>query len=277
MRKLLCAGAVLSASLLALPAYAGFWINPVMSASGAADIDNSHGNDVKTTTYGIMGGNEFFTLGYKNTNYKFSGWDPIDKLQMLFADVHYASSFNETLGYFLGLELAAGWEDDFSLSDNYSIRPRAGISFAFDNNFSLLLGVKANFNEAKNRFIPIVGLKYRDPSEMGFSALLGYPDTSLQYRFNAYLALMGALSAVNQDVYQLRSDSPLAHDGYLVEDSFNGRLGLVFTPVQAFTISAGVDASFNREYKLYNEYGDELATFETDNAWGGYINFDVNF
>lgn len=277
MRKLLCAGVAFYAAIMAQPAYAGFWVNPIMSASGAADIDDSHGNDVKTTTYGIMGGNEFFTLGYKNTHYSFSGWEPIDKLQMLFADIHYASNFNEHLGYFVGLELASGWEEDFSLSDNYSIRPRVGISYAIDRNFSLLLGVKANFNEADNRFIPIVGLKYRDPSEIGFSTLLGYPETTLQYRFNNYLALMGRFYAVNQDVYQLRSDSPMAPDGYLVEESMNGRLGLVFTPMQTFSISAGLDASFNREYKVYNEYGDELKSWETDTAWGGYVNFDVNF
>lgn len=278
MRKICVLAATVAALSVAPASFANFWMTPIFSHSTSADIDGSSG-DMSSTTYGLMGGNDYFTLGYKSTDYSYSGngFQPFDDLSLLFGDAHYEDMFTNSVGYFIGAELTFGWEDDVHLSDDYSFRPRAGLNFVVNQDVTLLLGGKVNFNEADDKFTPILGLKYRDPSDMGFYALIGYPQTDIQYRFNNYFAAVGSLTAVNQDVYQLADDNKIARKGYVMEDSYNAKAGIVLTPMQSFTINAGVDLALDRDYDLYNSNGDKISTYSTDPALGAYVNFDVNF
>jgi hypothetical protein len=277
MRKLtkLAAAMAFSAACASASA-AGFWLSPIYSYNSSADAGGFNG-DVKTTSYGIQGGYDFFTLGYKSTDYEFDRNDWLDTLHLLFADIHYDGNFSQGFGYFLGLGGSFGWENDFSASDNYTVRPRAGLSFDFGNDFGAMLGLKANFNEADNRFAPIAAIKYRRLGDYGLSMVLGYPDTSLMYRFTQSIALEGSASFFNQDVYQLSDDNAFAPEGYFWEDSVNANLGVVLTPLDALTLRAGVDATFSRDLKVYNSDGDEITTINSDPSYGVYVNGSLNF
>ncbi len=277
MRKLTkLASAVAFGAACASASAAGFWISPIYSSMSSADAGGFNG-DVKTTSYGIQGGYDFFTLGYKSTDYDFDRNDWLDKLHLLFADIHYDGNFSQGFGYFLGLGGSFGWENDFHASENYTVRPRAGVSVRLNPDFSLMLGLKANFNEAENRFIPIVALKYRSLGDYGLSGVFGYPETRVMYRWADWIALEGSVSAFNQDVYQLSDDSALARKGYFVEDSFNAAAGFVVNPVEAITLRAGVNATFDRDFKIYSNDGDEIHKYSSDPSYGFYLNGSANF
>lgn len=277
MRKLTkLASAVAFGAACASASAAGFWISPIYSSMSSADAGGFNG-DVKTTSYGIQGGYDFFTLGYKSTDYGFDRNDWLDKLHLLFADIHYDGNFSQGFGYFLGLGGSFGWENDFHASENYTVRPRLGLSFDFGNGFGAMLGLKANFNEADNRFAPIAAVKYRRLGDYGLSMVLGYPDASMMYRFTQAIAVEGSASFFNQDVYQLSDDNAMAPKGYFWEDSVNANVGVVLTPLDALTLRAGVDASFSRDFKVYNHDGDEIRTVSGDPSYGFYLNGALNF
>lgn len=277
MRKLsILAVAVTLGAMSAGAVASGFWLSPIYSSTSSADAGGFNG-DVKTTSYGIQGGYDFFTLGYKVTDYDFDRNDYLGKLHLLYADIHHDGGFSDGFGYFVGLGGSFGWEDDFHASESYTLRPRAGLSFDFGNGFGAMLGLKANFNEADNRFAPIAAVKYRRLGDYGLSMVLGYPDTSLMYRFTQSVALEGAASFFNQDVYQLSDDSAFAPKGYFYEDSVNANVGVVLTPLEALTLRAGVDASFSRDFKLYNHDGDEIRTISADPSYGFYLNGALSF
>lgn len=277
MRKICMVAAVVTA-LAAVPSQAAFWITPTFSTSSSADIDDSNG-DISSTSYGLMGGNEYFTLGYKGTTYDFSGPDLLDDMSLLFVDVHFDGKFTGNLGYFAGLGAAFGWEDDFDMSENYNLKPRAGITYSFGGDYRLAAGVGASINEPDSSVYPILTLNYREPSDLGLSYKLGFPMVDAQYRFNNLLALTGKLTAipVNQDIYQLSSTSMLARDGYLAEEYAEAKVGVVLTPMQAFSISAGVGYDFRHEYKIYDHDGNEFRSFDTDPSYSAYINFNARF
>ena len=100
-----------------------------------------------------------------------------------------------------------------------------------------------------------------------------------QYRFNDLFALNGKVTAVpvNQDIYQLSDDSSVARKGYLAEESAEANIGVTITPMQAFSITAGVGVKFDHEYKIYNKYGDEIRSYETDPSGQAYIGFNAHF
>ncbi len=272
MRKVLLMSVIL-AGLSAMPAQA-LWVSGDVSATDKTKF-GSYGN-MSTKVYKIMFGNDIFTVGYKTTDYDFSHYSPIDKLHLLFGDIHYEGSINTTVGYFVGTQASLGWEDEFHASDNYSLSPRAGLSFVINEDFSIQAGVCGNINEAKSVVLPILALRYRDPSDLGFSAVIG-SENAARYRFNEYVAAEASLAIKNQEIYQLKDDSVLAHKGYLVEESSNAKLGLIVTPLTAFNIRAGVSVDFDRDYKIYNHSGDKIRTIDTDSNVGGYLNCDYNF
>lgn len=278
MRKICLMAAVVAASLAAAPSYASFWITPTFSTSSKANFDNAPG-DISTTTYGLKGGNEYFTLGYKGTSYDFSGPELFDDMSLLFADAHYNDKVSQNWGYFVGLGVAFGWEDDFHISENYNLRPRAGLSYAFSGDYTLNFGIGANINEPDSKVYPIVTLNYRDKSDYGLSYVLGFPMIDAQYRFNDLIALTGNVTAipVNQEIYQLADDSRLAREGYFAEESAEANLGIILTPLKSLSINAGVGVKFAQEYNIYDKNGNEIRSYETDPSCQAYLGFNAHF
>ena len=113
MRKLsILAVAVTLGAMSAGAVASGFWLSPIYSSTSSAYAGGFNG-DVKTTSYGIQGGYDFFTLGYKVTDYDFDRNDWLGKLHLLYADIHHDGGFSDGFGYFVGLGGSFGWEDDF--------------------------------------------------------------------------------------------------------------------------------------------------------------------
>ncbi len=277
MRKLAFLAATTLVCLSAPSMAADFTVTPVYSHLGAADFDGASG-DVKTSSYGLVGNNDFLTLGYTKTEYDFSNRPDVD-MNKVFADLRYAKVNPGTLGYFVGGGLAFGWEDDFHPSENYSITPRAGLNYDFGNEWRVTGGLSMNINEIENYFQPIFMVHYRSPDSLGFSGVFGTKNHA-QYRFTNAMAVEGTLRGIDRDIYQLSDDNSKhgsAAEGYLMERSIAASAGVVLNPLDALTLRAGVEARFDRELKVYDKDGNKLGKQDIDPSYGLYINGSLSF
>lgn len=274
MRKILVLAA--AAALASTPAMAEFWVTPTYSHMSSADLDGTN-DKAKTSSYGIVGGNDYVTLGYKKTEYSFNDSDDLD-LNLLYGDLHVSGGLTDSLGYFAGVGLTLGWEDDFNPSENYSLKPRAGLTYDFGNDWAISGGVDTNFNEVENYFQPILLVKYRQIGDYGLSAVLG-TSNHVMYRFSDLIAVEGKVNGINREIYQLadKSKRGAARDGYFIERNIAANAGVVLTPASALTVKAGVEASFDREMKLYNKSGDLIGKRDVDPTYGFYLSGSVNF
>lgn len=246
------------------------------SANAKADIDG--GGEMSSTVYNLNFVTEHFAFALKHTAYDYSGmaYDPVDSLTFLRFDVRDEGKISGPVNYFAGLSYGIGFEDDVHLSDNYSIMPRAGIGYEFSKSIQGFIGAAANFNEADNKFLPIIGIKIGNDSDHGLSGSIAYPATRVNYRVNEMLAFEGSLLTV-KELYQLSDDSKLYRKGYVMEESYGAALGVIFNPLKSLTIRAGLQSYFDREYTIYTDGGNEIASYDADPSIGGYLNFGLNF
>ena len=274
MRKVTLLAAVLAC--FAAPAMANWSVTPIYTYLGKADTKDVK-DEVKTSTYGLEVANEYFTFGYTRTNYDFKNSYDID-LNKLYADAKYDKINRGTWGYFLGMGVAFGWEDDFHMSKNYQITPRAGVNYDFGNDWFVSLGVGFDLNEIENYVDPVFLIAYRDPSALGLSGSIGTYN-HIQYRFSDAVALEGTVNYIDRDVYQLadKAKHGAAREGYFMEKSISANAGVVATPIDMFTLKAGVEARFDREYKVYDKDGHKLRTYDSDPAYGFYLSGALNF
>ncbi|WP_303964298.1 hypothetical protein [Succinatimonas hippei] len=258
-------------------AEASFWMNASGSHNSDADLSGAPG-DVSISTYNIVGGYDFVTVGYKRTDYDFSSSssDWYDSLNYLYVDLHHNFALNDTFGVFGGLTLASGFEDDFHFDDNYSISPRAGISISFTDRITGFAGAYAQFNEVDNKYLPILGVKIGNDSEKGLSGSIAYPATRINYRFNSMLALEGTFLTI-KDLYQLSDDSSKLKKGYVFEEGYGVSGGVVLTPLKGMSVRAGIQSYFDREYTYYDHGGNERSSVDVDPSVGFYANLSYGF
>ena len=254
-----------------------FFINANGSFNGDADIDDLGGAEVSTSVYRLMAGNQYFTFAYKHTAYDFSGIDdPFDSLNYLALDGRYEGKFDGTWGYFTGLTLAMGFEDDIHVSDNYAVTPRIGMSYQIAKGTDVFLGALAQFNDVDNVYLPIVGIKFGSEQDLGWSGSIAYPATRVTYRPFKSFAVESTLLTV-REVYQLADDSDLMPEGYIFEESYGLSAGIIYTPLDLLELRAGVQSFFDREYTLYDAGGDEIKSYDVDPSVGGYFNVNFRF
>ena len=243
-----------------------------------ADIKNSGGDELSTRSYDLSLSNKYVTVGYKRTDYDFSKEDAFNSLNKGYVDLRYNGPLGADLGYFVGLTAGLLFEEGASLSDSYSLAPRVGIGYSFNKDITAFFGATANINAAKNIYLPIIGLKVGDESDYGWSGALAYPETRLSYRFNQYVAVHGTFMTV-RDIYHLDDSESKAEmrDGFFREDSYGLGVGATLTPMEHVKLSAGVFSYFDRSFKIYDQAGNEIDSFDADNAAGFYFRAGANF
>lgn len=264
--------AILAASC---SANASFFVSSSASYDGKADFKNSDEN-VEISSFTINAGTDFLTLTYKRTDFDWSNDYNLDTLHYLYADLHHSGEITKKFTYHAGIGLAAGFEDDFHADENYSIAPRLAIGYKFNNDFSFFGGAYAQFNEADNKFMPIIGMKYRNDDALGFSGSIAYPATKANYKFNDFISANATL-LVHKEFYQLSDNSSFAKSGYVFDESVGTSLGVTLNPLSMLSIDAGVNCYFEHEYTLYNHNGDEIGSLEVDPSLGGYVNVRARF
>lgn len=282
MKISMLAAAVATAAACALSTAvaAPFMVN--FDAIGTADADIKGSNaEMKTTSYGLSGGTDWITVGVNRTDYDFSntnGVEPFDSLNKIYVDLRHDGYITSNIRYYAGLNLAALYEDDIDLGDSYNISPRVAIGWEFMNGITAFAGAYASLNEADNIFEPILGLEVGRDRDIGWSGAIAYPATRIQYRFNPTWAIDANFMTV-RDTYHLDNDAAKGdfRDGYMREESYGAGIGVTFSPVKMVKLSAGLFSYWDREFKFYNNSGNELGTVETDNSNGAYFRGSLVF
>lgn len=268
---------LLSASPVASAANLGpIAINANYTGTADADIKGDNG-ELNTQAFTFDATYDFITFIYSNTQYDFSlpqgESEPFDSLEKVAIDLHHNGHISSNIFYSLGLNLGVLYESDMDIGDSYNVSPRVAFGWTFSNGMTAFLGAYANFNEADDIYLPIVGLKLGDEKDLGWMGSIAYPATMVQYRFNHWLAA-GASFMTIRDIYHLDDDVSTKGnwaDGYLREESYGAGLHVTLTPVQHLKLTAGVFSYFDREFTVFNSGGDEIDSFETDNSYGLFL------
>lgn len=242
-----------------------------------ADIKGTNSN-VQNSSFGFILGGSYndidYSVEYKRSEYDFSGsYEPFDALNKIAFDFSQDVSLSSHLQLYYGLNLGALFESSLALSDSYSVSPRAALGWNFYSNMTAYLGAYANFNAADNVFLPIVGLKIGNNSDMGWTGSIAYPETKLQYRFNRSLSADITYLTV-RDTYYIDSSYG---DAYFREESQGASIGATYNFTPKMHLSGGVFGYFDRELKFYNGSGDEIGTLDVDNNVGAYARFTFAF
>lgn len=275
------ATAAAAACAVATAAENPFLVNFDVIGTADADIKGSNA-EMKTTSYGLNAGNKWFTIGVNRTDYDFSntnGVEPFDSLNKIYADLRYDGYLTSSIRYYAGINLAALYESDIDLGDSYNIAPRIAVGWEFMDGITAFAGAYASLNEADNIFEPILGLEVGREGDIGWSGAIAYPTTRIQYRFNPTWAVDANFMTV-RDTYYLDDDSSKPaklKNGYMREESYGAGIGVTFTPVKMIKLSAGLFSYWDREFKFYDNGGNELGTVETDNSNGAYLRGSLVF
>jgi hypothetical protein len=232
-----------------------------------------------------------FSLSYTRSHYSWSNpgrlpfnnsnRDPWDTLQSLNFDVNFDGDFKllsegRQLRWFAGGNIYSSWESD--LSNSFGLGGRLGLAYSLNSNWSFRLGGFLRYHPTGVDGFPLLGLSWQqDGAErQGWSLALGSPSTMVQYRFNPWLALsLGA--SYHYGVHRLADDSPVYSAGYVRSRHLVAGIYANVTPVERLNLSLGLEGNFWRELRLYNDDGDDLDSYEVDNALGLVFSFSYGF
>ncbi len=256
---------------LSLNASAAWHFTPYGSFTSKTKVKNSY-NKASYSVYGFDAGNENFTFGYKRTTYDFD-WQTtgFEHLNLIYADAHYAGEITGNLGYDVGTYLSLGYENSIKVSKSYDLVPHAVLTYDFQNDWSMVAGAGVSFNKANNYGFGIIGFKYRNPSDLGFSASLGYPKTSANYRFTEYFALGADAGAIQGGHYYLDRSKV-----YAQEKGYNANLFALITPFNQLSVKAGVGYNIDREIKFYRNRT-YFGNMKFDNEASFFVNGTLAF
>lgn len=249
------------------------------TGTGDADIDGQS-SSLRTHSYGFNVGYDFIDFTARRTTYDFSGVesDPFDELTKLQITLHHKGNITSNISYLASLGLGALYEDDLDLSESYNVSPTLALGWNFTNGMTAFVGATANLNPADNVYLPVIGLQLGEDKDKGWTGAIAYPATRVQYRFNPTLAVNATFLTV-RDTYHLDDDKSKGNwaDGYFREESYGASFGATVTPIQHLTFSVGVNTYFNRQFKVYDNDGNKIESFDTDPTYGGYFNVNYSF
>lgn len=236
------------------------------------------------TEYGAGIEYKWFSMSYSRADYNWSDVgglpfgngsdDPWDSLQTLTFGAKADGSFTDTLGWFAGGTVISGFEED--MDGSFSLFYRGGITYRFSDEWRASLGLMGIASQLNPMAAPVIGLDWRSPRDLGWSAGLGIPATFVNYRFNDWAALRGA-ARWDRSQHRLADDSPVSEKGYVQQSSVTTGVYLDLSPLERLTVTVGAEYYLDREMKLYDEDRDEIDTWDVDNALGGVLRVRYSF
>lgn len=238
----------------------------------------SNGQSVSSSVFGLEGGNELFTLGYKHKTIDFKNSKDLDALHNLYGYYHNASSLGSdlTLKYAVGASLS--YEDELEdLTDSLSLLGQASLLYRLDGDYSIEGGMGLIYNQIRYYPYPVVQLAYRNAQDQGLSYIVGFPKNDITYRFNDYFALNGDFTYANSSFTKLKEHNVYSDDGYLVDKYASATVSAIVTPHQSFNIEAGFGYTFDHSYKFYDHDGDYSHKVKLDPGYKTFINVNAHF
>lgn len=238
-----------------------------------ADIDGTS-SSLGTHAFGMRADFSNVSLILRDTVYDFGNveTDPFDDLKKAEVLLRHNGHLATNIAYFTSLGLGVNFEEDVTLSDTYAVTPTAAVGYDFKSGITLFAGLTANLNAADNIILPVLGIKFGDDRDLGWTGSVAFPETKAQYRFSERWAADLSFVTVN-DTYHIDNDGKKGEwaDGFFREESYGASLGATFTPAKNIRLSCGMMTMFNRTFKVYDNNGNKISSFDTDAAFGGYL------
>lgn len=236
-----------------------------------------HGAEISKQIYSLRAGYAPVGLRIKHTVYGFSGSERyISDTDQVVIDARYGGKLDKGWGWFAGAGYGIGYEEDIHFSENWQLLLAAGVSAPLGETTQGFLGAATILNEARNKFTPIIGIKFGNPEDLGWSGGIAYPYTKATYRFDPVWSVELCFDST-KDLVQLRDDSQLAPRGYVMEESNDIGLQVNLTPDAGVHLHAGIRYYFSREFELFNSAADSTGEYELDPAWGIYAGVNIGF
>ncbi len=203
-------------------------------------------------------------------------WDELHNLKL---ELNFDGMFNDTWGWFVSPSISSTFEKE--MSSSFTTGLQGGLLYSFNENWNLILGADvALASHGEFSVNPIALVNYKNENELGLSATLGFPFTSVNYRFNENIALRTSVDMGTVE-YRLADDNILASEGYLEKQEVIIGFYADITPnisnFENLEISAGVEYNTMREINVYNKNYNKIQSIDVDDAFGASLRFKYSF
>jgi hypothetical protein len=261
---------------------------PLLSFTGnyvsRADVQDS---DADVSVTGLKGLVEYkdFSFSYERLDYSWSDseklpfgngesspWDILHALSMRYSR---HGSINSNWKYFVGGAASSAFEEQ--MQNSYGFGVFSGATYIYSPTLQFTLGTGFVHHEIQTKAVPVVGISWNQGAAEGLSVAIGFPDTSLSYRFNPQWKARSRILQFDQGVYRLADDSTVEEKGFLEKQDLVTDLEIEYSPIKTLSIIAGVQYFFKRELTFHDDNDDHEQTFDLDNAWGGVLSVSHNF
>lgn len=289
-RYILTTALVVSLVVLSLPAWAqedpGKPSDLAVNVWGGylADADVG-GGQVSATAFRARVSYKGFSFFYQRADYS---WDnveglpfgnrkdePWETLQIASLGYRHGGKINQGWSWFGNLRVYSAFESE--MDDSFGVGAMGGVRYRINKQWGLVLGVAGRYHPVESLVLPIVGLSWNEATPQGFSAQIGFPRSSLSYRFNPGLALHLKMIEFNQYTYRLADDSDVERSGYMkVEDMIAG-VQLDYSPIRHLTLEASLSYTIDRTLTSYDSDGNNENEYDVDNALGGMLRVVYRF
>lgn len=289
-RHILAMALVFTLAFLSLPAWAqekhGKSSGPVIDVwgGGLADADVGTGQ-VSATSVRAQVSYKGFSFSYQRSDYI---WDnvvglpfgngkdePWEALQIASLGYRHNGKINQDWSWFGNLRVYSAFESE--MDGSLGVGVMGGVRYRINRQWGLTMGTIGRYHPVESLVLPIVGLSWNETTQQGFSAEIGFPRSSLSYRFNPGLALHLKMLGFNQSTYRLADDSHVQPSGYMKVDDLITGLQLEYSPIKQLRLEASVIYAFNRTFTAYNKDGDNETEYDVDNALGGILRVVYRF
>ena len=201
--------------------------------------------------------------------------DPWKALHTISLGYQHDGKINQNWSCFGSMRVFSTFEEQ--MEDSMGVDLMGGVRYRLGSDWELILGAVGRFYPVDSFVLPVAGLSWNQAAQQGFSAEIGFPETSLAYHFDPGLALRLKMLGFDQNAYRLADDSVVEPSGYVgVNDLFAG-LQLEYSPIDHLSFEAGVVYTFHRTITTYDQDGDNENEYDADDAWGGALRIVYSF
>ncbi len=214
---------------------------------------------VSSSRYGIESSYSHFTLAYDYSEYS---WDKARDSdistggQTPWKGLHRVSlrarkNFFLSQEWMFNLGGAASSYFEREMSESFSFRADFSFVRLFESGWSTGFGAGGVYHPVESRLLPLIVIGYAPTGDMGFSARIGFPETSLRYGLSESLAARTYLRYTAR-IYRLKNNSPVSRKGYFREQGFKLGAELEVKPVQPLSVTIGPYYLMDRKWEIYN-------------------------
>ena len=250
------------------------------ATTGWADIDESDG-ELRYSGVGVMADFWCFNLGYAQKHFEWEQvdqlpfgdgtGDPWDELCEVNFGLGYGGAISEQWSWFGEAGMFSAYEEDVDGSFGYYAAVGGG--YVLNDMWSFSAGIAgAGYRKIRTKWsmFPMLGVNWRADAEEGFSAMLGYPETMINYHFGPRATLSLFISS-DGTVYRLADDSTVAAEGYMETDFTVAGVSLDLRVTKSFSLLLRMDYVMNGRLQVYDTDGDKLDHYDVGSTPRGNV------